>query len=620
MKIEQGLFDHMVVQRNGRNVSEAAFAGTAANGSLAASVRKSGKTLAGFGDIPLGKVARGKFAACLKGLPVGGPYDIELRVRNDAGEIVDRKAVKDVLVGDVWIVAGQSNAQGVGLLKDGPKPHPLVRAWYMNDRWAVAKEPIHNMWQTVDQIHIDLNGGGRPDKNIDWGVGPGVTFGQAMHKLTGVPQGVLACAHGGTSMAQWDPKLKNLEGKSLYGATIRRFRKNGSKVTGIVWYQGCSDADPAAAPLYTQRMKDLVAAFRRDLGGKNLPVAMVQIATVIGWPDGTTWNVIQEQQRRLPHAIKNLAVVPAVDCALDDGIHISGRDQHRVGRRLAEAMVFLTQGPKAATPPIELTKVTMVPFRGCASIVVEFDNVVGTLRSGSRPAGFAVVGPSSARNVFDVELAGNKAIVRSTVIAECCSGMSLYYGHGTDPYCNITDSAGRSLPVFGPITIASDRAATAFIRTMRISGLLPSAGNLSGLKCPDLAKLPMRQTTFPGDFCEMHAAFAAAAAEDAHAIYACTFECGEPMKLALLLGYDGPVKAWLDRKEIYRDPEGTNPALPGDATVPFAAKKGAHELVIALGGNCGRAWGVFARLERLGVPKRLIRKGPEFCAMPKIIG
>ena len=39
-----------------------------------------------------------------------------------------------------------------------------------------------------------------------------------MLRRTGVPQGLIACAHGGTSMAQWSPKLKRLGGDSLYGA------------------------------------------------------------------------------------------------------------------------------------------------------------------------------------------------------------------------------------------------------------------------------------------------------------------------------------------------------------------------------------------------------------------
>ena len=621
MKIEQGLFDHMVLQRNARNVSEAAFAGTAADGELLAGVKQSGKALKGFAGVSLGRSAKGRFAAVLKGLPVGGPYDVELSVKNADGEIVDRKTVKDLLVGDVWLLGGQSNMQGVGLLKDGPKPKPLVRAFYMDDQWRVAKEPIHNMWQTVDQVHVDLNGGMPHAPATDWGVGPGVSFGQAMHELTGIPQGVIACAHGGTSMAQWDPKLKHLGSKSLYGAMVRRFRKNGAKAAGVVWYQGCSDADTNVAKLYTDRMRELIAAMRRDFGDKSLPVAMVQIATVVGWGDNPGWNMIQDQQRRLPEKIKNLAVVPAIDLSLVDAIHISGKSQIVLGRRLAQAMRVLRIGPKAGKLPIALKKVSVTSCRALGTVVVEFDNVVGGLRSGSRPAGFSIVNNNTLVGVYDIELDGNRAIIRSTVPEETLSaGAAVHYGYGCNPYCNITDAAGRSLPVFGPVKISTDRAVTPFIRDFRVSELLPSAGKLDALECPKPSAPPLQAKAFAADFCDFRQDFVKRAPEDVLVIYACSFECEEPMKLCALLGYDGPVKMWLDGSQIFHDPNGTNPALPGDSKTPFNAAKGTHELVVALSSNRGNAWGIFLRLERLDLPVRVIRKGPEFYAMPKIIG
>lgn len=620
MKIEQGLFDHMVLQRNSRNVSDADFAGNAADGVLHATVRKSARAMKGFANIPLGKVVKGKLAASLKGLPAGGPYDVELSIEEGSGGVVDKLTVKDVLVGDVWLLGGQSNMQGIGLLKDAPKPQPLVRAFYMDDRWGTAKEPIHNMHDTVDQVHIDLSGGVRPAKNTDAGVSPGVAFGQTMHELTGVPQGVIACAHGGTSMSQWDPKLKKLGSKSLYGATVRRFKKNGSKVAGVAWYQGCSDGNADAAPFYTKRMRQLVAAMRRDFG-KSLPVAIVQIGRVIGWPDGAGvhWNSVQEQQRRLPEFIDNLAVVPAIDLSLDDCIHISGRDQIRVGRRLAEAMLFLKKGQKAAKPPITIKKTSIKPHRGQLSVIVELDNVAGELQSGSRPTGFTVTGANVPSNcVYDVRLSGKQAIVHTSLPVHNSSELFLHYGYGTEPYCNITDAADRSLPVFGPLPLSEPRALTPFVRTLRVSEMQPLTGKLAELECPDTSKPAMRKETFPTEFCDRHFEFAKHAGDEVVEFYACGFKCSEPMKLALLLGYDGPVKAWMDGVNIFHDPNGTNPACPGEATVPFTAGEGAHEILVALSSNKGGAWGIFLQLERRGVAKRLLKKGAGFYTMPEI--
>jgi len=181
--------------------------------------------------------------------------------------------VEDVLVGDVWILAGQSNMQGVGLLKHRLPPVDAVRAFYMDDRWAPAEDPIHNLDAAVDSVHVELSGGTRPQPARFTGVGPGVAFGQDMFEATGVPQGLIACAHGGTSMEQWDPALKRLGSRSLYGAMLRRFQKNGSRVAGVVWYQGESDANAEAAPHYTRRMKRLVRAMRAGPGRQSTGTA-----------------------------------------------------------------------------------------------------------------------------------------------------------------------------------------------------------------------------------------------------------------------------------------------------------------------------------------------------------
>ncbi len=623
MQITSGLFDHIVLQRNRRDVSDAAFGGTAsANGSLTATVRKSGRALKGWADVSLGAVKGKKFQARLKDLPAGGPYDITLRVIDADGSAADELNVTDVLVGDVWLLGGQSNMQGCGLLKDGPKPEAMVRAFYMDDRWAPAKEPIHNMWKTVDQVHIDLSGGVRPPKNDGWGVGPGVAFGQSMREMTGVPQGVIACAHGGTAMAQWDPAMKKAGTKSLYGAMIRRFIKNGSKVAGLIWYQGCSDADEAAAALYTRRMKALIRATRCDCG-KNLPVATVQISRVMCVPleASHAWNSIQDQQRLLQGVIDNLVTVPAIDLSLDDAIHISGRDQVRLGQRLAQAMGSLTMGRKAGKRPIELGNISITQSRGSANVIVEFDNVMGSLRSGDRPVGFTIGGTGPESHVYDVELKGRRAIIHSTLPEESISGKCLWYGRGTDPVCNITDEAGRSLPVFGPIPIGAPRAITSPIRTLSVSKFLPGADKLNKVEYPkDIKALKLKRRTFPLEFCCVHEEAAPWIDQDPYVFYSCRIKCSEAMRLLAILGYDGPVKMWVDGRKRHTDLKGTNPANPCDAVVPFRVDAGEHEILVALGLNGGWAWGIYLRLERLDVPKRLLKEGPASYAMPAILG
>jgi sialate O-acetylesterase len=255
VNIDTGLFDRIVLQRNKQDLSDARITGRCETaGTLEARVTQRGQAVRGFNWVAIGEARGRKFEARLRRLPVGGPYDVRLRVRDKDGGGEDL-TVRDVLVGDVWLLGGQSNMQGCGLQKSRLPGKPMVRAFYMTDEWDTAVDPIHNLWEAIDPVH-----GGSPTNppNKTTGVGPGVAFGQELYKWTGVPQGLIACAHGGTSMSQWDPAKKSLGGGSLYGASIRRLIKNGGRVAGIAWYQGESDATVEAAPLYTQRMKTLI--------------------------------------------------------------------------------------------------------------------------------------------------------------------------------------------------------------------------------------------------------------------------------------------------------------------------------------------------------------------------
>lgn len=273
----EGLFSRMVLQRTHSNQSRASFAGSCqATGTVHARVHSGGKTLPGWSWKKVGTSRGNKFTGQIKGLKVGGPYDIDLRILAK-GQVVEEVAVQDVLVGDVWVLAGQSNMQGIGWLKDKARPISQVRAFYMTDTWDVAVDPLHTLWCAMDSVHGGNPAANPTQRNRYTGVGPGVAFAQDLYKRTSVPQGLIACAHGGTSMNQWDPALKKHGGASLYGAMYRRFVKNGSAVAGVFWYQGCSDANPQQAPCYTDRMKKLVKSIRRDFKDPRLPIVTVQL-------------------------------------------------------------------------------------------------------------------------------------------------------------------------------------------------------------------------------------------------------------------------------------------------------------------------------------------------------
>jgi sialate O-acetylesterase len=616
MIIETGLFDGMVLQRDKHNLCAARFSGNCAGAGLVVArvTRGRGDVLKGFERKRAGAARGGVFRGRLDGLPAGGPYAIELRI--EAGRrIVESVTVWDVLVGDVWLLGGQSNMEGIGLLKDAAQPRAQVRAFYMDDRWGVARDPIHNLGDAVDQVHLDINGGTPIRRDPRVGTGPGVAFGREMLRRTGVPQGLIACAHGGTSMQQWDPALKSLGGRSLYGAMLRRFRKNGGRVAGVVWYQGCSDAFNEGAARYTRRMRALVRALRRDFGDPALPLVAVQIAGVFMEYSFKEifWNLIQDQQRRLPEVIRRCAVVPAVDLGYDDAIHISGQDQQRLGRRLAQAMAALRGDRRAGPPPIALRSATIEDSR----VKIVFENVIGGLCAAGKPTGFTLSGPKPTNVIYRVEVRGNTVWLHTSATPQVLASLQLYYGYGLSAHCNITDAADRSLPVFGPLPLGVPLAGSEFVTTWRVSRALPSAGKLHGLDYPkDLPALRLRPREFAGTFVDLHLDLFRCAPEDRLVFLAARLDCPEKMRLGIGLGYDGPVKLWLDRKLRFFDPEGTNPAIVDKKVIPFQARAGRHEILVALGSNNGKAWGIWLRFLR----RVSRRRAWALVAMPKVIG
>lgn len=398
--------------------------------------------------------AVGENAYRLTGIPAGGPYTV----------ILQGIAYTDIYVGDVWLLGGQSNMAGVGhtTMKDCAfLGDPAVRAFYMTDEWDTANHPLHATGWAVDKVHTHVIGSGY--LNYEACVGPGLAFARRLKELTGVPQGLICCAHSGTSLDQWSPKLAHLGGDgSLYGAMVRRFTVCGGHVKGLFWYQGCSDAEEQLHGSFTERMVDFYAACRRDFGGE-LAIVQVQIGRVTNRAipvQEDYWDSIQEQQRRLTERVSRLATLSVLSKPLDDAIHLSSESQYRLGIEAGEVMyqMLSPDNPQGCLPPPAVTSVTLEagPFNGWAVIRIRYGNLHGSLQAEGRAAGFCIreaAGQAPFQHVHHMEVAGNEVLLYCDRLPEEVRGGRLYYGKGANPYCNITDERGRDLPAMGPIVL-----------------------------------------------------------------------------------------------------------------------------------------------------------------------
>jgi sialate O-acetylesterase len=282
-----------------------------------------------------------------------------------------------------------------------------------------------------------------------------VWFGIAMHGRTKVPQGLIATAHGGTSMREWDPALRARGGDSLYGSMLESLRAVGQPLAGVLWYQGCSDANGPDVERYVERMRALVAAIRADQRQPKLPFVVAQIGRSVR-PDGggRAWNAIQESQRLLPASIPRLGVVPAVDLELDDFIHISTAGHAKLAQRMARIAAMIAHGDRRARPGPEPVSARLID-RGPLgpAIEVRFRNVVGGLRSEGLPRGFSLVDHQHQHHesIYQCRLDGDRAILG--LVGDVRRDVRLMYGWGRDPVCTIGDARGMALPVFGPMRI-----------------------------------------------------------------------------------------------------------------------------------------------------------------------
>ena len=387
--------------------------------------------------------------------------DGKARVTLDSGETLELSAggpyevseAKNVLVGDLWVLAGQSNMEGVGDLSEVETSHPLVHSFQSRESWAPAEEPLHWLGESPRPVHHVLWGQPVPtevplrDPARAKGAGLGLSFAKARVEQMGVPVGLVPAAHGGTSMQQWDPASKGQGGHSLYGATLERVKAVGGKVAGILWYQGESDANPTDAALYESRMTTLVQSFRADLGQPDLPFYYVQLGGFVTDPDPglvSGWNSVRESQRTWQSSLSNVGMVSAIDCGLDDGIHIDTAGLKTLGKRLAAVA--------SGQPAPALKSVAFEPDRGW--LRVSFDHVQGTLQAHGRPAGFTLrdAGGRELPLIYKITFDGSDALLKITDPAGL-PGASLWYGWGLAPYCNVTDATGAAVPALGPVAL-----------------------------------------------------------------------------------------------------------------------------------------------------------------------
>lgn len=460
---DQGVTDYQVIQRARNGRARLEFSGSTTfrgPASLEGTVVRAGQVGVLIDWKAVGSTNAGRFEARIPDLEAGGPYDVHLRVVSK-GQVVDVGVIRNIHVGDLWVLAGQSNMEGMGALSNVETPSRQVHVFDMADRWLVAEEPLHWLEESVDSVHSGSEGGATRSsaarRRRREGAGLGLPFAKEMVARTGVPVGLIPCAHGGTSMADWDSELASEGGASLYGSMMRRINACGGQVAGVLWYQGESDANQESARDYERNLRRFVRDLRVGLNERQLPFYYVQLGRVLG-PDSQNegWTQVRTAQLRAEASLQPpVGMVCAIDLPLGDSIHLSTHALQVLGRRLSLRACRDLVVEESVLPGPRPTLVRTEPG-GPGRVIVTYSGVNGMLVSEGWLSGFSIRdGNGEDLNLIVDQYTESRRpndVVLELAVGpdEVPDGAQLFYGYGTNPYCNLRDRAGFAAPAFGP--------------------------------------------------------------------------------------------------------------------------------------------------------------------------
>ena len=425
----------------------------------------------------------GKWMVSLEALSAGGPFRMSVKGKNAI-------AIRDVLVGDVWVCSGQSNmAMTVQRSRDAAK------------EIAAAKYPKIRMLTVARKTALQP----QSDCNARWAVCSSKTvggfsatayyFARKLYRELGVPVGLLHTSWGGTPVEAWtshsaqaavpaiapvlgrwkkqiaafDPaaaekryeeQLARWKKAKAAGKKRRRPRKpvhprlhqhrpanlyNGMiaplipyAVRGAIWYQGEHNAGREFPHLYQTQLPTMIEDWRKRWKQGDFPFLFVQLPnfrtrqTQPVEPSG--WVTVREGMLKTL-AVPNTGMAITVDVGEARDIH--PKNKQDVGKRLAlwalgttykKDIVYSGPLPKANRFDGARARVTFSHF-GKGLKTPNSEDV----------RGFAVAGPDRKWVAAKAKIDRDSVVVWAPGLKKI---VAVRYGWAANPVCNLFNSAG----------------------------------------------------------------------------------------------------------------------------------------------------------------------------------
>ena len=259
--------EYQVFQRDESNQADIFVSGTYVGSPTTIEARWNGGDYSIIDPTP----ENGLFSGTLANQPVG-QGTLNIRFSND-GAI--SSSINNVAIGDIFIVAGQSNASGRGNNNNAYTHATLKASLFGNDDvWKELSDPYDSAAGQVDNVSRDGSGAaGSPWPLV-------ATQIMADH---GVPVAFVPTAKGGTSIQQWQPGANHSNAATLYGSMNRRIHAVGGNVTGVLFFQGESDSSTGTTQEnYEIRLNIFVDSVDADFPGTKTLVGQIGHSNLAG--------------------------------------------------------------------------------------------------------------------------------------------------------------------------------------------------------------------------------------------------------------------------------------------------------------------------------------------------
>ena len=422
----------------------------------------------------------GRWEVYLQPLKAGGPDTLTISGTNTI-------ALKDVLVGEVWVCSGQSNM-----------------AWPVNLSLNAPQEIAAANYPMIRLFTVPIIVASRPQKDVDGHWAPatpqtvekfsavGYFFGRDLHKALGVPVGLIHSSVGGTPAEAWtswpglesvpeaksyldergqllakyphqveefkqqydtwlhtadtaeaegkilpsaprlpeDPRGSTWRPSGLYNAMIAPLTPYA--IRGAIWYQG--ESNSIRAREYRKVFPGMIQDWRQAWGEGDFPFLYVQLANWQVTDPTLNWPELCEAQL-MTLSVPKTGMAVAID--IGDPYDIHPKNKQEVGRRLmlaAEAIAYgrdvVYSGPIYESMAVEGTKVRL-----------RFKHVDGGLlaQGGAALKGFEVAGEDRKFVPAEAGIDGKTIVVRSGQVA---SPVAVRYAWADNPTCNLYNKAG----------------------------------------------------------------------------------------------------------------------------------------------------------------------------------